>query len=85
METNEVNCVHACRNTCGMLNEILKKESATLRLYEGVYAECNYPGVKSFLYQMIAQKRKDIMLLTSKLHDIRTNSEIYDGILASFD
>jgi hypothetical protein len=78
-------CVHACRNTCAMLKELLRKENDILSFYEGMYAECNYPGVQSFVYQMIEEKKKNLLLIATKLQDIQSNSRIYDGIIDSFD
>ena len=57
----KVDCQHACRNTCAMLNEALRKEASMVRFYEGILAECNFPEVRTFLIDMVEEKRKGIL------------------------
>lgn len=84
METLKIDCIHACRNTCSMLNELMKRETATLTLMEGIYAECNYPEVKSFILEKIEAKRKEVVEMITKLKDIQERSVILDGMMESF-
>ena len=81
----EIKCMHACRNSCGMLNEALRKEAAMVRFYEGVYSECNFPEVQSFLLEMIEEKRHAILRIIKKLNEIHASSQTMDGIISSFN
>jgi hypothetical protein len=81
----EVNCLHACRNSCALLNEALRKEAGMVKYYEGVYAECNFPEVQSFLLEMIEEKRQSILNIIKKLNEIHAHSQALDGIISSYD
>ena len=54
----EIKCQHACKNTCAILNEALRRETAMVRFYESVLDECNMPGCK-FLYDGTWLKTKE--------------------------
>ncbi len=41
MTEYNANCQHACKNTCTSLNEALRKETAMVKLYEGMLDECS--------------------------------------------
>ena len=81
----DVNCQHACRNTCAMLNEALRKEAALVRFYEGVLAECNFPEVHNFLIDLVEDKRKSILSIIQKLNELHASSQTLDGIISSYD
>ena len=81
----KVDCQHACRNTCAMLNEALRKEASMVRFYEGILAECNYPEVKSFLNDLVEEKRKSILSIIQKLNELHVQSQSIDGIISSFN
>ena len=81
----KVDCQHACRNTCAMLNEALRKEASMVRFYEGILAECNYPEVKSFLNDLVEEKRKSILSIIQKLNELHVQSQSIDGIMSSFN
>jgi hypothetical protein len=80
-----INCQHACKNTCASLNEALRKETAIVKYYEGVLAECNMPEVRTFMDELIEEKRKIILLLIQKLNEIHVRSQAIDGITSSFN
>jgi hypothetical protein len=85
MGTNGINCLHACRNTCAMLNEALRKEAALVRFYEGILAECNFPEVRSFLFETVEEKRGGILKIIQKLNELHAHSQSIDGVISSFD
>jgi len=80
-----INCQHACKNTCASLNEALRKETAIVKYYEGVQEECNIPEVRSFMDELIDEKRKIILRLIQKLNEIHVRSQATDGITSSFN
>ncbi len=78
-------CQHACKNTCASLNEALRKETAMIKFYEGMLDECKIPEVKTFMDELVDDKRKIILRLISKLNEIHVRSQTIDGIARSFD
>ncbi|NCS88402.1 MAG: hypothetical protein GW789_06640 [Ignavibacteria bacterium] len=85
MNSPEAKCMHACKNTCAMLNEALRKEAAMVRFYEGVNDDCNLPEVRGFISDLIEEKRKVILRIIQKLNELHANSTSIDGIISSFD
>lgn len=81
----KVDCQHACRNTCAMLNEALRKEASMVRFYEGILAECNFPEVRTFLTDLVEEKRKSILSIIKKLNELHVQSQSIDGIISSFN
>ena len=81
----KADCQHACRNTCAMLNEALRKEASMVRFYEGILAECNFPEVRSFLNDLVEEKRKSILSIIQKLNELHVQSQGIDGIISSFN
>ncbi len=81
----KVDCQHACRNTCAMLNEALRKEASMVRFYEGILAECNFPEVRTFLTDLVEEKRKSILSIIQKLNELHVQSQSGDGIISSFN
>lgn len=78
-------CQHACKNTCASLNEALRKETTMVKHYEAALSECNIPEVKSFINELIDEKRKVILRLIQKLNEIHVRSQAIDGIASSFN
>ena len=85
MKENEIKCMHACKNTCAMLNEALRKEASIVRFYEGMLDECNLPEVRSFITETIEEKRKAILRIIQKLNEIHARSQVIDGMISSFN
>jgi rubrerythrin len=85
MPDKDYHCGHNCRNTCAMLNEALRKETASIRFYEGVFDECNTPEVKVFLGELVEKRRAEILRIIQKLNEIHANSQAMDGITSSFN
>lgn len=84
MPDNEFTCGHNCRNTCAMLNEALRKETASIRFYESVFEECSTPEVKSFLGEVVDKRRMEVLKIIQKLNEIHARAQTMDGIASSF-
>ena len=80
-----INCQHTCKNTCASLNEALRKETAIVKYYEVVLEECNMPDVRTFMDELVEEKRKIILRLIQKLNEIHVRSQAIDGITSSFN
>lgn len=85
MKEKDIKCMHACKNTCAMLNEALRKEASNVRFYEGVLEECNAPDVQSFLTDLVEERRKGILKIIQKLNEIHARSQVVDGVYSSFN
>lgn len=85
MKEKDIKCMHACKNTCAMLNEALRKEASTVRFYEGVLEECNTPDVQGFLNDLVEERRKGILKIIQKLNEIHARSQVVDGVYSSFN
>ncbi len=85
MSDTGINCQQACKNTCASLNEALRKETAIIKYYEGVLADCTMPEVKTFMDDLVEEKRKVILRLIQKLNEIHVRSQAIDGITSSFN
>jgi len=85
MTDTQINCQHACRNTCAMLNEALRKETSLVMFYKDTLEECNMPEVKNFINDLIEEKSKIILQIIQKLNEIHVRSQIIDGVASSFN
>ncbi len=85
MADTEYHCGHNCKNTCSMLNEALRKETAAIRFYESVYDECATPEVKNFLGDIVEKRRNEVLKIIQKLNEIHANASSIDGVISSFD
>ena len=84
IEKNVV-CLHNCKNTCAMLNEALRKETAISKFYESILEQCNIPEVSDFVAEQIDIKQRSVLAIIQKLNEIHARSQIIDGISSSFN
>jgi len=84
MVEHNVRCDHTCRDSCAMLNEALRRETASVRFYETVYDDCNAPEVKSFLGEIVDERRSHILKIIQKMNELHAKSQAMDGIANSF-
>ena len=85
MKKPEVNCVHACKNSCAMLNEALRKETELIRFHEAILEECSYPEIREFINEITETKRDLVLRIIQKLNEMHARSQILDGIISSYD
>ena len=85
MTAKDIKCVHACKNTCAMLNEALRKEASIVRFYEGMLEDCNMPEVRGFVNDIVEEKRQGILRIIQKLNEIHARSQVIDGMISSFN
>lgn len=85
MTNHEINCEHACRNTCGMLNKAIYLEADLASFYEKLGAECDYPEIQALFGDLTNQHRKIVNVLGEKLSEMHVRGEMLDGVMASFD
>jgi len=85
VDEKEVKCMHACKNTCSMLNEALRKEASIVRFYESMVEQCNLPEVSNFIQNIIEERRQGILRIIQKLNEIHARSQIIDGVISSFN
>ena len=85
MNDMNVQCAHACRNTCAMLSEALREESGMVQYYERLRNECNYPDVKAMLKDLIELRSSSVLVINQKLNELRARAEIIDGVISSYD
>jgi rubrerythrin len=85
MTIEDMQCAHACRNMCAMLNEALRQETATLRFYERLISQCDYPDVRSFVEGLAEERSRSILNIVQKLNEMHARSQILDGVISSFD
>jgi rubrerythrin len=85
MNTNDINCAHACRNTCAMLKSAIAHERDLSMFYEELRAVCDFPDVHAFLMEFSDQHRRMIEQLEEKLRQLEAHGQALDGVIASFD
>jgi hypothetical protein len=85
MTEKQINCQFTCKNTCGMLNEALRKETSMIMFYKSTLEECNMPEVENFINDLIEEKSNNILKIVQKLNEIHVRSQIIDGVASSFN
>jgi len=85
MNTKDINCAHACKNSCAMLKKGIDLESELTGFYEELSTVCDYPDVQSFLSDFVVRHRKMIGDMREKLNQMEARGQVLDGIISSFD
>jgi len=85
MNTNDINCAHACKNTCAMLKKAIERETELSGFYEQLIAVCDYPDIQSFLSDSMKRHRRFVEDIREKLSQMEARGHILDGIISSFD
>jgi len=85
MNDNKVNCQHACKNTCEALSKSFEIENNILELYTNVIDDCTLPEVKSFLSDLIVEKKNVIQKLRMRINEMQEKSHIIDDIAESYN
>ena len=85
MNTNDINCAHACKNSCAMLKKGIERETELSRFYEDLMAVCDYPDIQSFLSDSLKRHRRIIEEIREKLSQMEARGQVLDGIISSFD
>lgn len=80
-----VECEHRCRNTCTMLNDALRDEMMKIAYYEKMLLDCNEPEMRKFVKEVISTHNALMDRITDRLDVIKTNAEVLDDIIASFE
>ena len=85
MGLEKAHCQHACRNTCALLAEALKDEMNIVRHFETMLAECDEPGMRKFVKEMMESHSLMANRISEKLKEIKARAEVLDGVISSFD
>lgn len=85
MINHKLECAHACRNSCAMLNEALRRETALLQFYEQIILQCDYPDVHAFIRDLAEQRSHSLLRIVGKLNELQARSQAMDGVMSSFE
>lgn len=79
------NCVHNCRNTCAMLNEAVREETALVQFYDRIINDCDYPEVNRLVRELAEERSKTVLRIMEMLNRLRARASIQNGVMSSFD
>ena len=85
MNENRTFCRHECRNTCAMLVEILRRESALMQMYDQIAADCDDPEMNALVTELKERRGTVVEPIIAKLNQLRAQGEILDGIMESYE
>lgn len=85
MKNEEINCAHACKDTCAMLKRAVELEKELAEFYARLDDVCDYPEVRTFLHDFTIQHRRMIEDIRGKLQQMEARGRILDDIIAGFD
>jgi hypothetical protein len=85
MENKKFECIYACRNTCSMLDEALRDETAMMRFYERMMNECTYPDVQAFIREILEERSSAILRIVQKLNELKVRGQTIEDVRSSFN
>ena len=85
MNRYDINCAHACKNSCAMLNKAIEFEAELSEFYTKLNEVCNYPDVRTFLEEFVIRHQRMIEDARGKLQQMEARGRILDDIISSFD
>ncbi|MEX0736247.1 MAG: hypothetical protein WEB62_05600 [Bacteroidota bacterium] len=85
MNIDDLRCAHACRNSCGLLNEAMRRENEMVKFYQRVAALCDYPDVEQFVGEFVEERSGDVLKIVQKLNELQARGQALDGVMASYD
>jgi hypothetical protein len=84
MNGEEMQCDHACRNTCVSLTDALQQETGLVRFYEQVITQCEDPEIRKFTRALAEDHSAAVIRIMQKLNEIKARSQSLDGVASSF-
>lgn len=85
MNIDDLRCAHACRNSCGLLNEAMRRESEMVKFYQRVAEMCDYPEVEQFVEHLVQERSSNVLKIVQKLNELQARGQALDGVMASYD
>ena len=85
MNPDNLHCEHSCRNTCALLNDAMRQETAMIEFYEQMVEQCDYPDVEKFTREILEERSRTIIRMLQKLNELRARGQILDGVISSFN
>lgn len=85
MTTQRSHCKHECRNTCAMLVEILRRETALMQMYDQIAVDCDDPETQQLVAELKERRGGIAEQIVAKLNQLRAQGEILDGIMDSYE
>ncbi len=85
MNIDDLRCAHACRNSCGLLNEAMRRENEMVKFYQRVAALCDYPDVEQFVENLVQERSSNVLKIVQKLNELQARGQTLDGVMSSYD
>ncbi len=85
MESKNFECRHACRDTCSMLDEAMRDETAMMRFYERMMNECTYPDIHAFIREILEERSSAILRIVQKLNELKARGQTIEDVRSSFN
>ena len=61
-------CDKTCPRDCEIMNRILLREAVVEQMYEQLLDECDYPDVRSFVLDLIEERKRQVAQLEKSLN-----------------
>lgn len=66
-------CDHTCPRDCPHLNQVLVRELAVERMYEQLLQECDFPDIRHFVTESLAEHRMRVRMLEDRINKMYTS------------